>query len=120
MTVACLHIMKAGLRFNICKIETSYLRNDDLDLVPRIKRFISTRLSYACCFWAEHLSTTKPDPKLRDAVREFMEFRLLYWLEVLSLVKKYNIASRALLLIGEWSRVSEFPLFGTSDLKHSH
>ena len=117
MTLACLHIMKAGLRFNICNLESSYLRNDDLDLAPRIKRFISTHLLYACCFWAEHLSTTEFNLELRDVVQEFMEVRLLYWLEVLSLVKRYNIASRALLLIGEWIRVSESSLFGTSNLK---
>jgi hypothetical protein len=44
MTLACLRIMKLGLRFNICDIETSHKRNDELDLDARIEKFISARL----------------------------------------------------------------------------
>jgi hypothetical protein len=87
MTLACLQIMKSGLRFNICNIETSHMCNDDLDLATRIEKFITPRLSYACDFWAEHLQATTFEFELRDAVKDFLHTRLLYWLEVLSLVK---------------------------------
>ena len=106
MTLACLQVMEASLRFNICELETSHLRNDDFDLMPRIQKFIPTHLSYACSFWAEHLRVTMVDTQLLCAVKDFMETRLLFWLEVLSLVKKINIASKALQLAYEWSAVS--------------
>jgi hypothetical protein len=46
MTLACLRIMESGLRFNICDLETSHMRNDDLDLGTRIKNSVFPRLSY--------------------------------------------------------------------------
>jgi hypothetical protein len=90
MTLACLQVMKLGLRFNICNIATPYARNDDLDLDERIEKAISPRLSYACNFWSEHLQATTSDIELRCAVNEFLHTRLLYWLEVLSLMKTRN------------------------------
>src|ERR1700722_3003860 len=106
MTLACLRIMKEGLRFNICQLETSHFRNDDLDLTDRVKKAIPSHLSYACSFWAEHLQSTVLEVDTLNEVRDFMQIRLLYWLEVLSLIKKVATALRALILIGEWSKVS--------------
>jgi hypothetical protein len=106
MALTCFRIMKADLRFNICQIETSHLRNDDLKLAPRIKEAIPNHLSYSCLFGADHLQRTIFDAEILKEVKDFMYFRLLYWLEVLSLLKKVKTASRALLLISEWSRVS--------------
>jgi hypothetical protein len=106
MTLACLQLMKSGLRFNICNIETSYMANDNLDLDERIKESISPRLSYACHFWAEHLRATTSDIELRCAVKDFLHTRLLYWLEVLSLKKNTKTASQVLIHIQNWSLVS--------------
>jgi hypothetical protein len=47
MAQACFRVMNAGLRFNICNIETSYLRNDDLNLAPRIEKAIPTPVAVA-------------------------------------------------------------------------
>jgi hypothetical protein len=105
MTLACLQIMKSDLRFNICNIETSHLCNDDLDLDERIEESISPRLSYACNFWTEHLQATSFDIELRYAVKDFLHIRLLYWLEVLSLMRNTKTASQALLHIRNWSLV---------------
>jgi len=106
MTLACLQIMKEDLRFNICELETSHVRNDDLNLTDRLKKAIPSHLSYACTFWAEHIQSTTVEVDILSEVREFMEIRLLYWLEVLSLIKQVTTAIRALILIGEWSKVS--------------
>ena len=106
MTLACLNIMKEGLRFNICQLGTSHLRNDDLNLTDRLKTAIPSHLSYACTFWTEHLQSATAEVDTLSEVREFMQIRLLYWLEVLSLIKQVTTAFRALMLIGEWSKVS--------------
>jgi len=111
LTLASLRVMK-GLCFNICQLETSHLRNNDVhDLVSRVERAIPTHLSYSCRFWADHLQATAFEPDILDEVKEFMHKRLLYWLEVLSLIKAVNIASQALSAIREWSRVSCFDLY---------
>jgi hypothetical protein len=107
MTLACLQIMKSGLRFNICGIETSHRRNDKLDLDDaRIQKSISLCLSYACDFWTEHLQATTCDIELRYMVKDFFHIRLLYWLEILTLMKNLKAALRALAHIREWSLVS--------------
>jgi hypothetical protein len=106
MTLACLQLMKSGLRFNICDIKTSHIRNADLDLDEKIEKSISPRLSYSCNFWAEHLRATTFNVELRNAVGEFLRTRLLYWLEVLSLVKTIKVASQALIHVRDWSLVS--------------
>jgi hypothetical protein len=105
MTLACLQVMKLGLRFNICDIETSYMCNKDLDLDERIEKSISPRLSYACNFWAEHLRATTSNNELRGAVNAFLHTRLLYWLEVSSLMKTIDTAY-ALMHVQDWSLVS--------------
>jgi hypothetical protein len=106
MALACLQVMKLGLRFNICHIKTSHIRNVDLDLDERIEKSISPRLSYSCNFWAEHLRATTFNMELRNAVSEFLHTRLLYWLEVLSLAKTIKVASQALIHVRDWSLVS--------------
>jgi len=46
---ACLGLMHHLLKFNICGLETSYRRNEDVhDLALRIERHIPFHLSYAC------------------------------------------------------------------------
>jgi hypothetical protein len=106
MVLACLQLMKSSLRFNICNIETSHIRNDDINLAERIEKCIPPHLSYACTFWAEHLHATTSDIELRYAVKDFLYTRFLYWLEVLSLVKNTKAASQALIQIRNWSIVS--------------
>ena len=106
MALGCFRTMNAGLRFNICRIETSYLSNDELDLGPRIKEAIPSHLSYSCLFGAEHLQASAFDVEILQEVRTFMYTRLLFWLEVLSLLKKVRTALRALPLVRGWSSVS--------------
>jgi hypothetical protein len=98
--------MNAELRFNICQIETSHLHNDKLNLSARIKEAIPDHLSYSCLFGADHLQYTSFDIEILKEVKDFMFIQLLHWLEVLGLLKRVKIASKALFLIGEWSRVS--------------
>ncbi|KIM29184.1 hypothetical protein M408DRAFT_22993 [Serendipita vermifera MAFF 305830] len=46
LTMACLHVMKMHLRFNICDLSSSYIRNQDVpDLDLRIKARITSHLS---------------------------------------------------------------------------
>jgi hypothetical protein len=107
LALSSLSVMKDELCFNICQLETSHLRNNDVvDLVTRTKKFIHSQLSYSCCFWAEHVHATTFRPRIGAQVREFFKTKLLYWLEVLSLINKVPTALAALSSIIIWSKVS--------------
>lgn len=106
MALACFQVMNVDLQFNICQIETSYLPNDALNLASRIRKAIPSHLSYSCLFGAEHLQSSAFNIKILQEVKTFMYTRLLFWLEVLSILKEVKSASRTLLLICEWASVS--------------
>lgn len=106
LTLSAFRVMKSELRFNICNLETSHCRNTDVpDLTSRVERTILPHLSYASRFWADHLSATAYDTDILNEVRAFLHHRLLYWLEVLSLIKKVNMASGMLLSVLDWNQV---------------
>jgi hypothetical protein len=107
LTLGCFQIMKAGLKFNICNLETSYVSNNNFhDLNVHIQNYIPDHLAYACHFWADHLQKTKFTPRVLLDIDDFLSHQLLFWLEVLSLVKEVHIASPALLSTADWAQVS--------------
>jgi len=112
LTLGCLNVMNGqdGLRFNICNLETSHISNDQIvDLTTRIKTWIPAHLSYACCFWAQHLlgiPEENHDLAIAENVSKFAYTHLLHWLEVLSLTNKIPVASKALKAADQWFQVS--------------
>lgn len=109
-TISCFKIMQQGLKFNICELKSSYRRNSEIeDRQSLIERCIPSHLAYACGFWADHLrglsSTEKRDTEIVNLLRNFLNFHLLYWLEVLSFLSRSNIASKSLLAAAEWLEV---------------
>ncbi|THH21102.1 hypothetical protein EW146_g406 [Bondarzewia mesenterica] len=99
------HVMKRGLQFNICHLESSYLFNRDVsDLVQRVRQCISVHLSYSCRFWANHLRATFFDSRLLGEIQDFLRVRFLFWLEALSLIRAVNLSWRALTCVTEWIR----------------
>ncbi|KAF7352043.1 WD40 repeat-like protein [Mycena venus] len=98
LALGCFRIMKSELKFNICGLQDSHLLNADVpDLSDRIKQNISPALSYASQFWADHLtSVTDTNDDILRELRDFMEKRFLYWLEVLSLLEFASTATGSL------------------------
>jgi hypothetical protein len=104
---SCLKTMNNGLKFNICGLESSYIRNSDvLDLVSRVETCIHPELSYSCLFWADHLSESEHNDEIYPRIQDFMDNGFLYWLEVLSLCRRMNQASGILKLLIGWMLVS--------------
>jgi hypothetical protein len=104
---ASLRVMNNLLRFNICHLESSYIRNHDItDLATRVKENIPEHLSYACRHFADHLSGLKNDGSLQAPVKEFLYEKLLFWLEVLSLLGDTYPAQSQMLAIQAWMKVS--------------
>ena len=99
IALSCLRIMIRELKFNICHLKTSHLKNTDVnDLDARVARYIPAHLSYACQFWASHAQEMLFEPTILEIVRVFLHGKFLQWLEVLSLTGKLSSASSSLKL----------------------
>ena len=109
---ASLGVMQSGLQFNICQLSTSYLPNSEIpDLDEQIKKCISPELSYSCRFWTDHLQHAQFDLALAKAIHVFFNHeQLLFWLEVLSLLKKINSCASGLSSVIQWAMVCEVDL----------
>jgi hypothetical protein len=98
--------MESGLRFNICDLESSYLLNTEVtDMESRIKRNIPAHLLYASFYWANHLSASSFNEPVLELIQDFMKRRFLFWLEVMSVNKRMNIATYMLSLLVDWMKV---------------
>lgn len=111
LSMACFRVMRGGLRFNICDLETSHLPNDEVpDLPQRIEKNISAPLIYSCRFWGAHLVDTPINQDsqdiFRNEVKEFFYIRFLFWLEVMSLNKEVASANISLLVAAHRIQVS--------------
>jgi hypothetical protein len=104
----CFDLMKAELRFNICKLESSFMFDDEvLDLQDRIKKYISSALSYACRYWGEHLRQGDFTDTVHGKLLDFLTHRLLFWMEVLNLERGMAIGIDMLRQVQTWLKVRE-------------
>ncbi|CAE6406594.1 unnamed protein product [Rhizoctonia solani] len=87
----CFDTMKSQLRFNICALRSSFVPDDEVeDLEARVKANITPTLGYVCQYWANHLGMSIKSGTLLRMLVEFLSHRLLFWMEVLSLLKLIN------------------------------
>jgi NACHT domain len=92
-----------GLKFNICKLETSYLANHDVeDLSGRVDQHISPALLYACRLWDGHLKHTDLKIDLFRKVETLFKNKFLFWLEVLSLTGVIGLAPSTFATVNMW------------------
>ncbi|KAH9024625.1 hypothetical protein EDB85DRAFT_269188 [Lactarius pseudohatsudake] len=100
---SCLSLMLRELKFNICKLESSYLANHDVhDLKSRIAEHIPPTLLYACRFWDDHLERIDFEIDMFAQLRIFFEKKLLFWLEALSVTRNLGLALPALSVLDVW------------------
>jgi hypothetical protein len=103
---SCLNILLDpldGLKFNICKLETSYLANDSVkDLSTRVDKYIPPALLYACRFWGDHLKHTDFKTDLYGKVETLFKERYLFWLEALSLTRNIGLATSTFAALNMW------------------
>ena len=97
-----------GLKFNMCKLETSYLANDDVeDLDTRVDQHIPPALLYACRFWDDHLKHTDFKMDQLGKLETFFKKKFLFWLEALSLTRIIGLAPSAFTTLNMWLASSE-------------
>jgi hypothetical protein len=100
---SCLGLMLGHLKFNICKLESSYLANSDVpDLTSRIAEHIPPSLSYACFYWDNHLEHLVFSHNILKKLQLFFKTKFLFWLEVLSLKSGVGLALPALTSLLIW------------------
>ncbi|KAG8822062.1 hypothetical protein FRC19_006798 [Serendipita sp. 401] len=89
---SCFMVMMKELRFNICRIESSFVRNNEItNMNQRISAFISTQLQYAAIHWSKHLVKISEEwsETLNTMLGEFTRSPWpLYWMEVVSALGK--------------------------------
>ncbi|KAJ6487473.1 WD40 repeat-like protein [Mycena vitilis] len=86
LTSNLIRVMQTELRFNICGLPTSYLRNTDMpEIQSRVTAYISGQLRYACRYWADHLTAVPFNFDIAQKAYNFLVDKFLFWLEVLSL-----------------------------------
>lgn len=114
VATSCLRIMNKELRFNICELEDSTVYNDQIsDLPCRIQKMISPQLQYSCIYWASHLAETlvfnialeTHEAAIQQLADILLSPRVLFWIEVLSLVKQLNGGESSLLEVMDWVKV---------------
>jgi hypothetical protein len=109
MALSCLQNMNRGLKFNICRLETSYCRNDEIpDLATRIENTILPCLLYSCRYFAEHLNDSTNNAPLLKEIESFLYTTFLCWLEVMSLCNHVSEAITALHILTVWLEVSSY------------
>ncbi|KIO10995.1 hypothetical protein M404DRAFT_20516 [Pisolithus tinctorius Marx 270] len=110
LAYASLQVLAKELRFNICRLENSYLSNSQIpDLPERIKSSIPQHLSYSCKFWAEHLEMARFDSCLATSVQGIVESeKILFWIEALSLLGALGSAESSLAITARWLQVVKY------------
>jgi hypothetical protein len=83
---SCFRIMKSRLRFNICKLPSSFLLDSEVpDLKDRIQANIDDSLRYSCLHWAQHLAQTSSCDG-RTEILNFLQLKVLFWIEAMNLM----------------------------------
>ena len=104
LLVACLKTMNRRLEQNMCRLPDGVTNSEVDDLEERAERYIDQALRYACHSWHKHLIHATPirSPEIVLVLRQFLEERFLFWLEVLSILGTAREAVDALEATEKW------------------
>jgi len=110
LAALCLNCMVSSeLHFNMCKLESSNIKN--VDIPATVKSAISPLISYSCTFWADHLVHIPGEETSIEVVKFVMYEKLLFWIEVMSILGKTYEVSRILKRALEWPALVVCPEF---------
>ena len=110
LLVGSLETMNRELEWNICKLPDGVVNSEVIDLRERTNEHVSQVLEYACRSWYKHLVGTRP-ARITPILRQFLEEKFLFWLEVLSILGAAKEAVHALEATEkcEWVEVCRIP-----------
>jgi hypothetical protein len=108
--ISCITIMTQSLEFDICELDSSLQSNEEIkDMEDRITRKIPDVLQYSCIYWSDHIchKVDTTDPEVYISLDKLVkELRLLYWIEVLSLMGKVLVGESSLRRLLSWAKVA--------------
>ncbi|KAF9557812.1 WD40 repeat-like protein [Agrocybe pediades] len=105
----CFDVMNNQLHFNICNLETSFLVDKDVpNLQDKIKSNISNALFYTCRHWSNHLTRGDLTNDVHDKLINFLQSHLLFWMEVLNLMRCISLGSKLLLNTISWLKAYNY------------
>jgi len=103
---SCFDLMKKKLKKNICNLDDYATLSEVKDLCARREACVGNALEYACRFWTKHLAKvpeTGPHVEgIQKAIDEFFTMRLLFWIEVLSIMGHLKVGVHAMDEIRRW------------------
>ena len=109
LLIGCFELMNQELEKNMCKLPDAITNNDVDDLWERPKQYISNSSQYACKSWHKHFVDLHivpgHTPRITSILHQFLEEKLLFWLEVLSVLGTVRDAVDALEVAGKWLEV---------------
>ncbi|CAE6403283.1 unnamed protein product [Rhizoctonia solani] len=111
LVLLCFELIKdMKPQFNICKLETSFLTDQEVaNLEERVQSAISTELFYACRYWVVHLQVTNTSPNLVRELEGFFSARLLLWMEVMNLKGAMQFSGEILKTAEDWGTRTKCP-----------
>ena len=84
---ACLRVMYENLKRNMIGLSNPTTLNTEIENLPeRIMETIPPFVQYTCRHWSWHLANATLSEDLLDLLKEFVNTKLLYWIEVCSLL----------------------------------
>ena len=112
LLIGCLDLMNRTLEKNMCKLPDGVANSDVGNLKERIEKYVDPALQYACMSWHSHLvglvgvdTKSTRAPAITPTLRQFLETKFLFWLEVLSVVGAVRNAVEALQATVNWLEV---------------
>ena len=101
LAALCLsYMVSSELHFNMCNLKSSSIKN--ADILATGKSTLSPLVSYSSLFWADHLVQTQCEEVSMKAVKFIMYEKLLFWIEVMSILGKAHEVSAILKKALEW------------------
>ena len=109
---ALLGCMQNRLKFNICNLKDSRLRNTEVPNLPsRVTDAIPPHLAYSCQHWMGHMQHAECSSELLHRTTSFFKNFLPFWLETISLLSLSSPASYILAaletcsILTKWAKV---------------
>jgi hypothetical protein len=104
--LACstLQVMNSELKFNMCHLKTSYFLNEeDSNFHKQVQKCLSPGLIYSVQHWTEHLEHAKKyGASLQKEVKSFLQEKVLFWIESLSLLGQVHTVVPLLAIAKQW------------------
>ena len=109
LLIGCLGLMNRTLEKNMCRLPDAVANSDVSDLKERTEKYIDPALRYACMSWHTHLAEVDVIPAhapvIVHTLRQFLETKFFFCLEVLSVLGAIRNGVVALQVTADWLEV---------------